>query len=178
MKKSAGRLTGWVSYTWSRSQRRTSGTTDDEKINGNNWFAANFNTPHSLTITANYKLSARWAFSSVFSFNSGRPLTLPEQKYEVNGTQVIVYSERNKYRLPDYHRLDVSLTLFPSLRLSKKLRGSWTLSILNLYGRKNAYSVYYAKDDDRVPGARSTYHLYKMYILGQPIPTLTYSFAL
>lgn len=178
MKKAAGRLTGWVSYTWSRSQRRTSGTTDDEKINGNNWFAANFDTPHSLTVTANYKLSARWAFSSVFTFNSGRPLTLPEQKYEVNGTQVIVYSERNKYRLPDYHRLDVSLTLFPSLRLSKKLRGSWTLSILNLYGRKNAYSVYYAKDDDRVPGARSTYHLYKMYILGQPIPTLTYSFAL
>jgi hypothetical protein len=178
IKKTSGRLTGWISYTWSRSMHRTSGIYEEEMINGNQWFPSNFDTPHNLTITASYRLSGRWLVSSVFSFNSGRPLTLPEQKYEVNGTQIIVYSDRNKYRLPDYHRLDVSLTLEPGLRLGKRLRGSWTFSILNLYGRKNAYSVYYAKDDDRVPGYRDQYHLYKMYILGQPIPTLTYSFAL
>jgi hypothetical protein len=151
--------------------QKTNGTFSSEQINNNSYFPSDYDKPHNVVLNANYHISRRWRFSGSFTYNTGRPVTLPELKYQQGVYQLLYYSDRNKYRLPDYHRLDISITLDETLRLKSKWKGScWTLSIINLYGRKNAYSVFYQKDGNE-------YHLYKLYIIGMPLPTLTYNFA-
>jgi hypothetical protein len=177
VKKKTGRLTGWASYTFSRSLRRTTSSLTSEQVNNNNYFPSNYDKPQNIVINSNYHISRRWRFSASFLYNTGRPVTLPEMKYNYGGYQLISYSERNKYRLPDYHRLDVSITLDESLRLKKKWKGSWTFSIVNVYGRKNAYSVYYQKVTPTESNDYRQYSLYKLYIIGRPLPTLTYNFS-
>ncbi len=176
-KKSAGLLTGWISYTYSRSLLRTDGTAPEEQINRNQYYPSNFDKPHNLVVMANYHLSRRWRVSGTFVYNTGRPVTLPELTFNSLGNQLIYYSDRNKYRLPDYHRLDISITFDENLRLKKMWKGSWTLSIINVYGRKNAYSVYYAQEDNRTYHSSGNTGMYKLYIIGLPLPTLTYNFT-
>jgi hypothetical protein len=176
VKKNAGRLTGWASYTFSRSMEKTNGIFDDEKINKNQPFPANFDRPHNLILNSNYHISKRWRFGATFTYSTGRPVTLPELEFSHQGYQLLYYSDRNKYRLPDYHRLDVSITLDESLKIRKKWKGSWTFSIINLYGRKNAYSVFYKKEGHMVSNEYRQYDTYKLYIIGRPLPTLTYNF--
>jgi CarboxypepD_reg-like domain/TonB-dependent Receptor Plug Domain len=175
-RKSSGLLTGWVSYTYSRSMLRTTGTSTDEQINNNHFYPSNFDKPNNLVVNANYHISRRWRISGTFTYNTGRPVTLPELKYLFQGNQLIYYSDRNKYRLPDYHRLDIAISFDENLRLKKMWKGSWTLSVINVYGRKNAYSEYYAKEDDRINNSIGNTGLYKLYIIGIPLPTLTYNF--
>jgi hypothetical protein len=177
VKKISGRLTGWASYTYSKSIRQTNSVFEEEKIKNNQIFLSNYDKPHNLITVANYHISRRWRFSSTFIYNSGRPVTLPEMKYFFQGNQLVYYSERNKYRLPDYHRLDVSITLDESLRLKKKWKGSWTFSVVNLYSRKNAYSAFYQKEVPNIRNDYRTFSLYKLYIIGRPLPTLTYNFT-
>jgi hypothetical protein len=102
---------------------------------------------------------------------------LPELRYDYRGYELIYYSDRNKYRLPDYNRLDIALTWDESLRLKKKWKGSWTLSVINLYGRKNVCSVFYEKDVPSAANHYQEYSLYELYIIGRPLPTLTYNFT-
>jgi hypothetical protein len=90
---------------------------------------------------------------------------------------LVIYSSRNKYRLPDYHRLDISISCDESLRIKKKWKGSWTLSVINVYGRKNAYSTFYKKEDPGPSNNYNSYNLYTLYIIGRPFPTLTYNFT-
>jgi hypothetical protein len=177
VKKSTGRLTGWASYTWSRSFLRTSGIFEEEKINNNNPFPSNFDRPHNLALNFNYHITKRWRLGGTFTFNSGRPCTLPEYKFDYRDYQLLWYSDRNKYRLPVYHRLDVFITYDKSIRIRKKFKGSWTLSVLNLYGRENAYSVFYKKEEHMVSYEYRMYDNYMLYIIGMPFPTLTYNFT-
>jgi hypothetical protein len=177
IKKNSGRLTGWASYTFSRSLQETNGIFDDEKINNNQFFPSNYDRPNCLVINANYHLSRRWRFGSTFTYSTGRPVTLPEYKFIYQDYQLLDYSDRNKYRLPDYDRLDISLTLDGSLKIKKKWKGSWTFSIINVYGRKNAYSIFYKKEGHMVSNQLKEYDTYKLYIIGRPLPTLTYNFT-
>lgn len=177
VKKNSGRLTGWASYTFSRSFHRTESRFEVERINDNNAFPTSYDKPNNLVINASYHFSKRWRFGGSFLYSTGRPLTLPELKYTYQDYQLIHYSDRNKYRLPDYHRLDFYITLDESLSIKKKWKGSWTFSIINLYGRKNAYSVFYQKEDHMVTDELRQYDTYMMYILGRPLPTLTYNFT-
>jgi len=177
LKKNSGKLTGWASYTFSRSLQRTTGSSDVEKINNNQLFPSNFDRPDNMIINLNYHISRRWRFGCTFTYSTGRPVTLPEYKFGYQDYQLLFYSDRNKYRLPDYHRLDVSITLDESLRIRKKWKGSWTLSVVNLYGRKNAYSVFYKKEDHFVSNEMRKYDTYMLYIIGIPFPTLTYNFT-
>jgi len=177
LKKNSGRLTGWASYTFSRTMRHTTSSLVSEQINGNRYYPSPSDKPNNLILVGNYHISRRWRFSGLFTYNTGRPITLPELKYQYDGNQLIYYSDRNKYRLPDYHRLDISITLDESLRLKKKWKGSWTLSIVNLYGRKNAYSVFYQKETPSQANDYRSFSLYKLYIIGIPFPTLTYNFV-
>jgi hypothetical protein len=174
--KNSGKLTGWLSYTWAKSLRRTVSENTAEQLNGNSWFADNVDKPHNLVLNAGYHINKRWKVGLTFNYNTGRPVTLPELKYDIRGTQIVYFSDRNKYRMPDYHRLDISITQSESLRLNKKWKGYWTFSLMNVYGRKNAYSVFYRRD--RSPynyQGRST--LNKLYIIGRPLPVLTYNFV-
>jgi hypothetical protein len=177
IKKNSGKLTGWASYTYSRSWLKSDGIYDEDKINNNQPFPSNFDKPNNLVLNANYHISRRWRFGTTFTYSTGRPVTLPEYKFNYRDYQLLYYSDRNKYRLPDYHRLDVSLTFDESLLIRKRWKGSWTLSVINVYGRKNAYSVFYKKEDHMIDNKLREYDIYKLYIVGRPFPTITYNFT-
>lgn len=164
--KKSGRLTGWASYTYSRAMRRT------DRI-----WPSNYDIPHNLVLNTNYHISKRLRLGTTFTYSTGRPVTIPEIGYRYNRYQIVYFSERNAHRLPDYHRFDISLTLDETLKLRQKWRGSWTLTIINLYGRKNAYSVFYAKDTPLRSNGFRHFSLSKLYIIGIPLPTLTYNFS-
>jgi hypothetical protein len=176
VKKNTGHLTGWVSYTLSKSFRYTSNSIPDDQINSNNPFPSNYDKPNNLNIVAGYHFTRRWRLAGSFSYSTGRPVTLPESKFKYGPDWLIIYSSRNKYRLPDYHRLDISVTYDESLWLKKKWKGSWTFSIINVYGRKNPYSSYYKKEVPNFANNYRYYSLYTLYIIGRPLPTLTYNF--
>jgi hypothetical protein len=148
----------------------------EEKINNGKWYPSNYDKPHDLTLVLNYKLSRRFTFSSNFTYSTGRPVTLPEYKYNIGNYEIIYFSERNKYRLPDYHRLDMALTYEGSLLKHQKWRSSWTISLYNVYGRKNPFSVYYSKEKPSRLNDYKVYGLYQFSVIGIPIPSFTYNF--
>jgi len=176
IKKNTGKVNGWISYTLSKSIRKTVSNNQAEQLNNNNWFPDNIDKPNNLVINGAYFINKRWKVGMTFNYSTGRPVTLPELKYNIKGTQVVYYSDRNKYRLPDYHRLDISISQFESLKIHKKWKGYWTISIINVYGRKNAYSVYYKRDKSPYSNYSQSSSLYKLYIIGRPLPTITYNF--
>ncbi len=176
LSKPAGRLSGWTSYTYSISRVKSNSPFPESQINKNQYFPANFDRPHNLVINTNLNLSRRWRFGATFNYSTGRPVTLPELSYFYENNHLLYFSDRNKYRLPDYHRLDVSISLNENLRLTGRGKSSFTFSVMNVYGRKNPHSVFYKKDPG---GAWSvpTFKLYQMYIIARPIPTFTLNFT-
>lgn len=177
VKKVTGRLNGWVSYAYSRTMREADNLYREETINKGKYYPSVYDKPHDLSVIANYMISRRWRFSADFEYMSGRPATLPELKYTVGESQLVYYSDRNKYRMPPYHRMDVSLTFDENLRKKRVWKGSWTLSVYNLYGRHNPYSVYYKKNlPENVREGEKLFELFKLSVIGVPIPSLTYNF--
>jgi len=168
--KNLGRLTWAFSYTYSRSLRTIRGPTSGESINGGMEFPSSFDQPHMLNASWNYRLSRRFSFTGNFSFRTGRPVTVPIFGFVMDGYTVAYFSGRNQFRIPDYHRLDVALVIEGNHKLKKPWSGSWVISFLNVYGRRNAYSYFFGSD---VPGRINTYQL---SILGTIIPSVTYSF--
>ena len=175
-RKNYGRLTGWVNYTFSRTMRRTNSEREEEKLWDGEYYPSIYDKPHDFSMVATYNISRRWRFTGNFVYVSGRPVTLPELQYSYAGESLIYYSERNKYRMPSYHRLDVSITLDENLRKKRMWKGSWTLSVYNLYGRNNPYSVYYRKTMPTIDNGYRLYSLFKLSVIGVPIPSLTYNF--
>jgi len=174
-RRNAGRLTGWVSYAYSRSFLVTTGADPELLINEGRKYPAYYDKPHDISVVASYKISRRFTFSSSFTYSTGRPATYPESVIPVYNNPVIVYSDRNKYRLRDYHRLDLSLIWDTSLRKKRWFYSNWVFSIYNVYGRNNVYSTYYKKD---IPTAKNDYKkfaLYELSIIGTPIPSITYN---
>ena len=177
LKKNSGRLTGWLSYTYSRSMRHTSSPFIEDQINANKYYPSNFDIPHNFVLNGSYHVTRRFRVSGTFYYNTGKPVTLPELKYTFDGNQYVYYSDRNKYRLPDYHRLDISITYDETLRLKQAWKGSWTFSIINLYGQKNPYSVFYKSSSQLESNFSQSINLYNLFIIERPIPTITYNFS-
>jgi hypothetical protein len=175
-KKNLGRLNGWVSYTYSRTMRQTNNNFPDEIVNAKKFYPSVYDKPHDVSTVLNYQISRRWRFSGNFVLSSGRPVTLPEQKYIFEERQVVYYSDRNKYRMPPYHRLDVSITLDENLRKKRMWKGSWTFSVYNFYGRKNPYSVFYRKEPSIQLQDKTPYAIFKLSVIGVPVPSITYNF--
>jgi hypothetical protein len=176
LKKNLGSLEGWIAYTYSRSLKRTHSEYAEEIIRGNEFYPSSYDKPHDLNTMLTYHYNRRLRFSANFTYSTGRAVTLPEAIYYIDNTWNITYRPRNSERLPDYHRLDLAISLDESLRIKKKWKGSWTFSVLNVYGRRNAYSVFFKSE---VPAEENNYRsfgLYKLYIIGRPMPTLTYNF--
>ena len=175
--KNSGRFTGWLSYTFSRSMRRSVSEFPGDQINSNNYFPSTYDKPHEIILVTGYSISRRWRIGATFTYSTGRPITLPEMYFTHGNRQLVYYSDRNKYRLPAYHRLDINITRRETLKLNKRRSGYWSLSLLNMYGRKNPYSVFYKKDGGSPRLFESdSYNLYKFYIMDRPIPTITYNF--
>ena len=137
-----GRLNGWVSYTYTQTQVQVQGNSESASINGGEWYATNYNKPHTFNFVLERKFRKNGAFSVIATYASGRPLTAIESSYIVNGTVVPVYSARNAYRMPDYFRVDVSITVGNVFR---KIEDSIVFSVYNLFGRENAYSVFFQR---------------------------------
>lgn len=134
-KKKEGKLTGWISYSYSKAEKKI------ETINDFKWYNARFDKPHNLTLVASYHLNKRVAFGTNFIYSTGSPGTYATGTYNFFGTSVPLYSERNGARLPHYHRLDASLTLQGKKNKFRRLQTEWVFSIYNLYNRKNAFAI-------------------------------------
>ncbi|WP_029271779.1 TonB-dependent receptor plug domain-containing protein [Flavobacterium sp. KJJ] len=169
LKKSIGRLNGWIGYTYSRTFIKLDSKFNDEKVNNGAYFPTNFDKPHDLSIVMNYKFTHRYSFSSNFVYQTGRPITYPIGKYDYNGAQFTLYSDRNKFRIPDYYRLDVGLNIEGNHKIKKLAHSFWNISVYNVLGRNNPYSIFFVTDKGEIKA-------YKTSIFAVPIPTITYNF--
>jgi hypothetical protein len=169
IKKNTNRLTGWMSYTYSRSTILIKGAFEEETVNGGRAYPSNFERPNSFSLVGNYRLSRRLSISSNVVYSTGRPVTLPVSAYYAEGNQYLLYSTRNKYRIPDYFRVDLSVNLEGNLKFKKFAHSYWMLNIYNMTGRHNAYSVFYEVEDGQIKG-------YRLSIFAQPIVTLSWNF--
>lgn len=169
LKKVTGKFNGWISYTYSRSFLKTSGTASGETINEGAEYPSNYDKPHDVTVISNYRFSRRFSISMNFTYSTGRPITLPLQQYMFDGSQRLLYTDRNQARIPDYYRFDFAMNIEGNHKIRKLAHSSWSLSVYNLTGRKNAYSVFFRTEGGEIKG-------YKLSIFGQPVPTITYNF--
>ncbi|HEY0742550.1 MAG TPA: carboxypeptidase-like regulatory domain-containing protein [Chryseosolibacter sp.] len=172
LSKVKGRLQGMTNYTYSRSLRKVNGFFDNEKINDGAFYASNYDQPHVANVSWRYGISRRHFFSGNFTYHTGRPMSVPRDGYIIDGNVISDFSERNTFRIPDYHRLDLALIIEGTHKRKKLLDGTWTVSFYNIYSRKNAYSVFYAEDKSSgklVP--------YKLSVIGTVIPSISYGFT-
>lgn len=169
IKKSAGKLNGWISYTYSRTFLQARSDNESETVNEGAWYPSSYDKPHAVNFIGNYKFSRRFNFSLNTTYSTGRPITLPLAKYDLGGSTRLYYSDRNQYRIPDYFRIDVSINIEGNHKVKKLAHSSWTFAVYNLTGRRNAYSVFFRSENGQVNG-------YKLSVFGQPIPTITYNF--
>ena len=160
-----GRLNGWISYTLSKTDRSFA------DINNGKTYLAYYDKPHNMSVVLNYEISKRTSLSSTWIYYTGAPVTFPTGRAEIGGKIVPIYSERNAYRMPDYHRLDLSLTIKGKQKPNKKWSHEWNFTIYNAYGRKNAWTINFVQDKDNpsVTYAEKTY-------LFSIIPAVTYNF--
>lgn len=169
LKKTEGKIRYGVGYTYARTFIKSIGNFSEEIINSGSWFPANFDKPNDLVVTFNYLLSRRFSFSSNYTWSTGRPITYPIATYQISDKLLVTYSDRNKYRIPDYSRLDISFRISGNLRSRRIAHPNWTFSVYNLLGRQNVYSIYFKKEGEIVKG-------YKLSVFGKAIPSVTFSF--
>ncbi len=165
VRKNSGKLTGWVSYTLSKAIHKING------INNNNPYPAPYDRPNDISIVANYLLNKRISFSATWVYATGQPVTFPVGRFEYGNAIVPVYTERNSYRMMDYHRLDLSVTYKGKNKPDKKWHNEFVLSVYNAYNNYNPYMINFQNDIDN-PGA--TYA--EMTYLFGIIPSFTYNF--
>lgn len=163
MKKKTGKLSGWIGYTYSKSEKRIQG------INESNWYPAKQDIVHDVSLVGIYEYNEKWSFSATWVYNTGNAVTFPSGKYEINQNVQYYYTERNGYRMPEYHRLDLGATLY--LSKSKSFESSLSFSIYNVYGRKNAYTIEFEVD----PNDPSKTQAVKTYLFTY-VPSISYNF--
>lgn len=168
--KNEGRFTGSASYTYSRTKRRIEGWSAAESINAGKVFPSNFDQPHNLNLSWKYHLRRRiFYFTGNFIYHTGRPITVPVSAFNVENLPVAYFSQRNQYRIPDYHRLDLAFVIDGNNKRRKNGESSWVFSIYNVYGRKNPYTIFFKSSS---AGILSPYQL---SIIGVPFPSISYN---
>jgi hypothetical protein len=169
IKKTAGKLNGWISYTYSRTLLQQDDPTAVQQINNGDYYPANYDRPNILNFVGNYQINHRFSFSLDVNYSTGRPITLPTAIYDLAGGERVYYSERNAYRIPDYFRMDISMNIEGNHKIKKFKHSSWSIGVYNVTGRKNPYSIYFTEENGVIKG-------YKLSIFGSPIPSVTYNF--
>ncbi|HEX8549779.1 MAG TPA: TonB-dependent receptor [Cytophagaceae bacterium] len=167
-RKNKGKFTGWVSYTLSKTERKING------ISNNEYFRARADKPHNLSVVGMVEINDRWSMAANFNLSSGLVATFPDARYETNGFIIQHNStgERNNYRLPAYHRLDLSATYRKKYKKERRFQSEWVFSIYNVYARRNAYLVYFKQSDTN----RLDTEAIRLSVFGAPIPSVTYNF--
>jgi len=168
--KTVGRFSGSLNYTFSRSLRKVVGQFSEETLNKGNYYPSNYDQPNIVNFNWKYGLSRRFFLTSNFTYRTGRPVTIPYSYTAVNNVPIVNFSERNQYRVPDYHRLDLAIVMEGNHRRKKLWDGTWVLSLYNVYSRKNVYTVFYKKNENGLQQA------YQMSIIGTILPSLSYRF--
>lgn len=140
LKKKTGKWTGWVSYTLSRTEKKIDG------INNNEWYAARQDKTHDIAIVLAYDISKRVNIAANWVYSTGNAVTFPSGKYIVDGKTIWLYTERNGYRMPDYHRLDLGINI--KLKEKKHYSSELSIGVFNAYGQENAYSIEFRDNED------------------------------
>ena len=177
LRKKRGKFTGWVSYTLSRTEKKFT------EINQNTWFPARQDRTHDISIVGMYNIGEQWTISGTWVYYTGNAVTFPSGKYEIDGQVVNYYSERNGYRMPDYHRLDLGCTFYHKKykevknpetneieRVPKKWLSSWNVSIYNVYARENAFSIDFQENETTGQTEAVQLALFKI------VPSISYMF--
>jgi hypothetical protein len=163
IRKKYGKLTGWISYTLSKTNRQF------KDINEGSPFLAKQDRPHNIAIVGMYELNPRLTFSATWIYISGNVVTFPSGRYVVDGNIVPYYTERNGYRMPDYHRLDFGLTW--QRKKTNRFESDWNFSIYNVYARANAYAINFQPDpNDHAKMQAVQLSLFRF------VPAITYNF--
>ena len=170
VKKTKGKLNGWMNYTYSRTFLRQNDNRIANPINKGDWYPTEYDKPHDFKFVGNYKFTRRYSLSLNLDYSTGRPTTVPAGQYydKKLETYQVFYTVRNSYRVPDYFRVDLSFNVEASHHLTLATHSSISFGVYNLTGRKNVYSIYYVVEDKKIQG-------YKMSIFGVPIPFVTYN---
>ena len=169
LKKTKGRLNGWLGYTYSRSLIRFDSPFPEERVNNGEFFPSNYDRPHDISLIANYKFTQRYSASLNFAYQTGRPVTYPIGQFNFNNADYVFYSDRNAQRIPDYIRLDLGINIEGNHRKNKLAHSFWTISVYNVLGRNNPYSLFFVTEDGEVKALQSS-------IFSIPIPSITYNF--
>ncbi len=169
LKKLTGKLNGWLSYTYSRTELKMDDSTAGQLINNGKYYPANFDKPHNVNFIANYRFTHRYSISLNTVYTTGRPITLPIAIFNLAGSQRLFYSERNQYRVPDYFRIDFSVNIESNHKVKQRIHNSWSIGVYNLTGRKNPYSIYFVAENGVIKG-------YKLSIIGTAVPYITFNF--
>ena len=167
--KSKGKLQGNLNYTYAVTRRKTVSSFKNEDINDGDYYPSNYDRPHVANLSAIYSLNKKWGISTFFTYQTGRPITLPTSRINFNNdNSYLNYSNRNAFRLSDTHRLDVSFTYTPKNE-NKKWKNSWVFGVYNIYARKNAFSEY-------TTFTNGILKHFRFSVIGAPIPFITYNF--
>lgn len=170
LKKNTGKLTGWLSYTLSRSEQRTPGRTQGEiGINNGEWYLNGYDKTHDISLTSSYELSDKWVLNSNFVLQTGRPVNFPVGQFEFQDLNIPVFEGRNLNRLPTFHRLDVSATYTPEQK-NKKWTSSWNFGIYNVYNRRNAASLNFEQNTSTGQNEAVRFSIFGI------VPSVSYSF--
>jgi len=181
LKKRTGRFNGWVGYTWSKTMRKF------PDLNSGEEFPSRWDRRNDLSVVASYELNKRWSFGATFTYQTGQAVTLPVNRYWIEGRLVSEYTERNGYRMAPYHRLDLAATLINKdtrkkkdpvsgevTMVPRKYRSSWTFGVYNVYNRANPYFIFFAQDGNLATGDLKV--VAKQVSLFSILPSITWNF--
>ncbi|MCU4156212.1 TonB-dependent receptor [Carboxylicivirga sp. A043] len=163
LKKKYGAFTGWISYTLSNTDNKIEG------INNGDWYDSSYDKTHDVSIVTSYQFTDRVSVSANWIFYTGNAVTFPSGKYEFDGNQVPYYTERNGYRMPDYHRLDLNVHL--EGKNKGRFRSSWDFSLYNLYNQMNAYTINFRENENNPNVTEAV----KLSLFGI-VPSVTWNF--
>lgn len=180
LKKTGGKVNGWLNYTWARSFVRTYNENLADRINNNDWFPSDFDRPHIFNGTVNFESNPYNKWSLNFTAQTGRPYTTANGFVVVDDIEVPVYLERNNSRLPVYHRLDFSWRISYNQKKNKRWKNHWVFTIYNLYARKNPFNIYYQQrtsNENAEIFSNSPLGAYELSVLNSPLFAITYNFV-
>ncbi len=173
LKKNTGKFSGWISYTLARTERQINGINNDE------WYPSRYDQTHNLSLVGFYELTKRLTLSANFAYITGTPTTFATSRYTQQGIVIpnVDNNGRNNVRIPDYHRLDLSLTLDPKDRPNRRWKGQWVFGVYNVYARRNAFTINFGQEDGRVPaGQPVNTEATRLSVIGSFIPSVSYNF--
>ena len=169
VKKQKGKLYGWLGYTYSRSFIQLDSPFGEERVNNGDFFPSNFDRPHDFSLVTNYRFTKRFSLATNFVYQTGRPVTFPIGTFSFDDAEFTVFSDRNKFRIPDFFRLDIGLNIEGNHKKNKLAHGFWTISVYNVLGRNNPLSVFFVTEEGEVKALQSS-------IFSVPVPSITYNF--